>query len=160
MRILLFISFMLLACVSEQKRASVAGLHQHDTLQQGIQGKVLWLEGNMMPTIVEDSQQVKDNTGTPVERQVFIYQLTHQNQAKKEAAFYTDISTPLVKKVETDAEGRFQVYLEPGRYSLFVKEPQGWYANLFDEKGYIHPVSVSKDSLSRVILKVDYKAFY
>lgn len=160
MRILFFMSLSLLACVSEQKRASVSDLKQNDTLRQGIQGKVLWLEGNLMPTIVEDSQKVKDNPATPAERTVFIYQITHQDQAKKVEEFYTDINTKLVKKVATDENGEFQAYLKPGRYSLFVKEPQGLYANLFDGDGYIHPVNVLKDSVSQIILKIDYKAVY
>lgn len=146
--------------MSGQKKASVSDVNYVDTLRQGIQGKVLWLEGNLMPTIVEDSQKIEADQGTPVERTVCIYQLTHQNQATLTEGFYTDINSKLIKKVATGEDGQFQVYLEPGRYSVFVEEPQGLYANLFDGQGYIQPVTVIKDSVSQITLKVDYKAVY
>lgn len=160
MRIFLCLLLSLLACVSGQKKASVSDVNYADTLRQGIQGKVLWLEGNLMPTIVEDSQKIEADQGTPVERTVCIYQLTHQNQATLTEGFYTDINSKLIKKVATGEDGQFQVYLEPGRYSVFVEEPQGLYANLFDGQGYIQPVTVIKDSVSQITLKVDYKAVY
>lgn len=77
-----------------------------------------------------------------------------------ENGFFTHIATKLVKKVNTGEDGQFLVSLKPGRYSLLVKEPQGLYANLYDGEGHINPVMVKKDSISEVVLKVDYKAVY
>lgn len=132
-----------------------------DSIRQGIRGKVIWLEGNMMPTIAEDTSTIKSREGKPIERTVYIYELTSREQAEEvESGFYTDIETELVKKVEAGEDGHFQAALEPGRYSLLVKEPKGLYANLYDGEGNINPVTVKKDSVSHVEIKVDYKAVY
>lgn len=132
-----------------------------DSIRQGIRGKVIWLEGNMMPTVTEDNSTIKSREEKPIERTVYIYELTSGEQVEEiESGFYTNIETKLVKKVKTGKDGHFQAALKPGQYSLLVKEPQGLYANLYDGKGNINPVTVKKDSVSRIIIKVDYKAVY
>ncbi len=147
------------ACVSRPQGTASVSPHG-DSLLQGIQGQVLWLEGNQMPSIVEDTAAVRESAGKPVSRTVYIYALTHRDQTTMEQGFYMDIDSPLITKVSTSEDGFFQVFLPPGRYSLFVKEPQGLYANLYDGEGNIHPVTVMHDSVSQLTFTIDYKAVY
>jgi hypothetical protein len=56
--------------------------------------------------------------------------------------------------------GRFIVALEPGTYSVFVKEPDGLFANRFDQAGIINPVTIDRNELVNILIKVDYKAAY
>lgn len=133
----------------------------HMQIAQGIAGKVIWLEGNLMPRIVEEGDTTKAFTqGKPVERYVCIYELTHRDQALQEGGFYKEVNTRFVKKIRSDQEGDFATPLDTGRYSLFVEEPQGLFANRFDGEGYIFPVHIKKGEITRVTLKIDYKAAY
>jgi hypothetical protein len=128
---------------------------------QGIAGKVIWLEGNLMPKIQEENDTTPSlNQGKPVERYVCIYELTHRNQTVQEDGFYKEVNTRLVKKIMSDQEGNFATPLDTGQYSLFVEEHQGLFSNRYDGEGYIYPVSVKKDRITQVTLKIDYKAAY
>jgi hypothetical protein len=129
-------------------------------LEQGIRGQVLWLEGNLMPTIGDENNTPPIPEGEGIQRTVHIYDLTSRNEAKSSDGFFSDIAEERIKSVETDQNGYFSVALEPGRYSIFVEEAQGLFANSFDGAGNINPVKVSADSISQVELKVDYKAYY
>ena len=128
---------------------------------QGIAGKVIWLEGNLMPQIIEEGDTTKSlNRGKPVERYICIYELTHRDQTVQEGGFYKEVNTRLVKKILSDQEGNFATPLDTGQYSLFVEESQGLFANRFDGDGYIYPVEVEKGKITQVTLKIDYKAAY
>jgi hypothetical protein len=78
----------------------------------------------------------------------------------QDGRFYSNIKTELVQKTSTDEEGRFIVALEPGTYSVFVKEKQGLFASRFDQSGIINPVTISANELVSITIKVDYKAAY
>ncbi len=130
-------------------------------IQQGIAGKVIWLEGDQMPKIVEEDDTTQSMVrGKPVERYVCVYELTHRDQTTLKDGFYREINTKLVKKISSDREGDFAIPLDTGQYSLFVEEPQGLFANRYDGEGHIHPVTVKANKVSRVTLKIDYKAAY
>jgi hypothetical protein len=132
------------------------GQKQKGNQPQGIKGQVIWEEGNMMPRIDEEMPK-----GKGVKRGIYVYELTDQSQAKLvEGYFYRDIQTKLVKVAETDEDGYFNIPLDPGQYSVFVKEEQGLFANFLDGEGHIQPVTVKKGEFTELNLKVNYKAFY
>ena len=158
MKVYAFFLLFLIAWACANKRLFDA---PHTQLAQGIAGQVVWLEGNLMPRIVEEGDTTKTlHQGKPVERYICIYELTHRDQTVQENGFYKEIETRLVKKILSDQEGNFAVPLDTGRYSLFVEEPQGLFANYYDGEGNIHPVEVKKGEVAQVILKIDYKAAY
>ncbi|WPP50124.1 N-acetylmuramoyl-L-alanine amidase [Catalinimonas niigatensis] len=129
-------------------------------IRQGIQGQVIWLEGNLMPSIREEGDPSPATQAKGVQRTVYIYELTSREEAVYEDGFFSEIQENLVKQLETDPQGYFSIPLDTGQYSLLVKEEKGLYANLFDGAGNIQPVSVYPDSVSRIEIKVDYKAVY
>jgi len=125
-------------------------------VSQGISGQVLWYEGDLMPGI--DKEPVE---GKPIQREIHIYKATTIDQTEvQEGTFYSDISTELVLTTLSDEDGKFIVALAPGTYSVFVKEPQGLFANRFDQGGVINPVTISQNELVSLSIKVDYKAAY
>lgn len=134
--------------------------HSSQNLQQGIQGQVIWLEGNLMPTIQEEATDSSKPQGKGVARTVYIYELTHRDEAKFQDGFFSDIDENPIAQVDSDENGYFSAQLMPGKYSVLVEEKQGLYANLFDGEGHIHPVQVYPDSVSHIEVKVDYKAVY
>ena len=123
--------------------------------RQGIRGQVFWLSGNQMPG--------PDKTRSPQQgiiREIFIYNATTQSDAIYRDGFFADIKTCFVTKVVSNSDGLFSVNLPEGRYSLFVKEQNGLFANTFDVNGCISCVSVSRKKYSWISIVVDYQAAY
>jgi hypothetical protein len=123
--------------------------------RQGIRGEVLWVGGNQMPG--------PGKIATPklgVQREVHIYGVTTVDKEGHSGPFYTSVKTDLITKFQTKEDGSFKIKLPPGEYSVFVKEPQGLFANLFDGQGKINPVTVQTKQFTWVVITVDYEAAY
>jgi len=129
-------------------------------IEQGIRGQVLWLEGNLMPSIGEEGDVPERPTGEGIQRTLHIYELTDRNEAEYRDGFFVNVEEELVKTVESNPSGNFSVALEPGRYSVLVEEDQGLYAGVYDGEGNLQPVTVVEDSITYLEIKVDYKAAY
>lgn len=125
--------------------------------QQGIQGKVMKVSGNQMPSpdIPKTPQQGFKTT-------LYIYELTNLSQVIKQgpSAFYTAVNSKFVTQVDTQDDGNFKVSLPAGKYSLFVKKGELFYANIYDGEGNIAPVIVEKGKMTTADTKVDYDAVY
>ena len=127
-------------------------------VKEGIVGQLIWLEGNLMPVIGFEDREA--SAGQPVQREVHIYEATKTAQAEQNENFYSNIKTELIKTVMSDKNGIFKVSLPPGKYSIFVKEPKGLFANISDGYGYIMPVEVFKDEVTQTTIKINYMASY
>jgi hypothetical protein len=123
--------------------------------KQGICGKVIWEEGNQMP-----GPDRKKSAPKAIAREILIYQPVSQDQARVVNGLFTDVQGQLVKKVTSEADGTFKVDLPAGEYSVFTKEPDGLFANLFDSKGRINVVRVEPKKYSEITIRVNYRAFY
>jgi hypothetical protein len=148
--LILGISF-LLGCTPFQKSIS----------QQGIKGKIVWFEGNLMPTI--DSKTSNNKTlGIPIQRTIWIYNAVTRSDTNTghSSSFYSEVHGKLIKKIKTDKKGFFKANLEPGKYSIFVQEEAGLFANVFDGEGFINPITVEAGKFTDVVIKVNYKAAY
>ena len=133
-----------------------AGCTPGRNISEGIAGKVLWFEGDLMPGI--DKEPVK---GKPVQRELLIYKPTTRSETTAvDQVFYSEIHTDLVKKARTDAKGNFKVKLVPGKYSLFVRESQWLYASSVSGEGYINLVEVRDKALTDIEIRIDYMAAY
>lgn len=126
------------------------------TVKQGITGTIYWFEGDLMPGI--DKDPVK---GIPISRELQVYQPTTSSDCTvHDGYFYRDVKTELVASVTSDDTGEFSLHLEPGIYTLLIKEEAGLFGNRMDEKGVINPVEVKPGRLTRIDLRVDYQAAY
>lgn len=134
---------------------------QKHSEKQGLSGKVVWFEGNLMPTL-GDSTYLLRAKGKPVQRQIWVYEATTINQVKvsEQATIFSEVNTPLIRKFETDENGEFQANIKPGKYSLFTLEEDGLFANVFDGQGIINPVTVEVGKFTEIVIKVNYKAVY
>jgi hypothetical protein len=145
------IAFITLAIACQTSRPMLS-----EGISQGIAGTVLWYEGDLMPGI--DREPVE---GQPVQKEIHIYEATHLDQTEvRDGVFYNNLKTRLINKVLTDETGRFTVALEPGTYSVFVKEPGGLFANIYDEGGHINAVTIMPNELVRMRIRIDYMAAY
>lgn len=118
---------------------------------QGIKGQVFWIAENQMP-----SEDIKKSPHHGVQRELLIYELTHLHQAKQDGVFFSEIQTSLVLAVTTKKDGSFKVKLPPGKYSVFVREPKGHFANLFDKDNAINPVTVQPKQFTWLTVTIDY----
>ena len=125
--------------------------------QQGIEGMVIKVSGNQMP-----SPDIPKTPQKGFKTTLYIYELTNLSQVVKqnESAFYSTINSKFVTKVETKEDGKYKVSLPEGKYSLFVKKGELFYANIFDGEGNIAPVTIEKGKMTTVVTKVDYDAVY
>ncbi len=126
--------------------------------KEGIKGYVYRIKGNQMPSPDQPLPAKKGFQTT-----IYIYELTNASQVTRtepHGTFYSTIKTKLVKQVETDKNGYFKVKLAPGQYSVFIKKGDLFYANLFDDKNNIAPVTVTKKKFTDLEVRADYDAVY
>jgi hypothetical protein len=122
--------------------------------RQGICGKVEWAEGNQMPGVN------KKNAVVGVEREIHIYKPVNRKSLRMRDGLYPEISGQLIKVVKSSPDGTFTVKLPAGDYSVFVKEPSGFFANIFAGDGTLNPVTVKKREFVVFKITVNYKAVY
>ncbi|WP_139113121.1 carboxypeptidase regulatory-like domain-containing protein [Mucilaginibacter sp. PPCGB 2223] len=134
---------------------SFAFANQATRIKQGISGTILLKTGNAMP-----SPGRPVSNGTPVARNIFIYELTRRTDAIANGTLYNHIKTKLIAKTKSDTTGRYAVALPTGKYSVFVETEGGLFANLLDDKGNINMVEVKKDSVSKCNIVINNLAFY
>ncbi|HEY4285735.1 MAG TPA: hypothetical protein VGN00_01435 [Puia sp.] len=69
--------------------------------------------------------------------------------------YYQAVLTHLIRQVDTDDKGYFQVALPPGTYSVFTKKGDLFYATQRDEKNNIAPVKVLPGKITRIQCSVE-----
>ena len=129
----------------------------HSCGHTGVKGHVYLVTGNQMPSPDKAPPKPKG-----IKTILYIYGLTNINDVSRQgnSAFYSDISTELIRQAETDENGYFKVALKPGRYSLFVKKGALFYSSQFDEKNNIHPIEVKRGKTTEVVFQANYDAVY
>lgn len=145
----LFFFMALLACCKSQA--------PQRQLDQGIQGEVWWLEGDFMPRIGESPPGQR----TPVRREVIVYRVVKIEELKEQIGpVFSAIPQEKVASVVSGVDGKFEIMLPEGTYSVFTKEPEGYFANSFDGEGRINPVTVEKGEVINIIIEINYQATY
>ena len=126
-------------------------------IQQGVDGYVYKISGNMMP--MPGANPVKPGG---ISTTVFIYELTNIKYVLRigTSATYSSVNKKFITSVQSDSTGHFTVQLPVGSYSLFTKIGNLFYANLFDAENNITPVKVIEGKVTRVVIKFDAGATY
>lgn len=127
---------------------------------QGITGTITWIEGNQMPMMIEDGKADEKPSPTPIQRKIRVYPLIKFSNLKMEDGLFTGLAEKPITEVETDKNGKYAIQLSPGRYSLFVVEENGLFANIFDGEGNVQPVTVKENEWTLLDVEVNYKAVY
>jgi|SRR5690606_10924895 len=148
---LLCVSFVMIGCISGRKTA------QEGRNGQGIQGFVREAIGNQMP-----SPDVPPSEPAGIKTTVYVFELTRLEQVEQEgnSPFYRKIKTRMIDKIESDSSGQFAISLAPGRYSLFTKVNDLYYANNFDGENHIAPVTVEEGKFTEVNILISARATY
>ena len=124
------------------------------SITEGIWGTLVKTEGNCMPVVNFDFCKQY-----PVKREIVIYEYTKMDETRHEFTKFFEIYTKLVAITTCDEEGFFEFVLEPGKYSVFVKEGEYFYANLFDGQGGIEPAIVESSKVSKKDLNLNYASY-
>jgi len=114
---------------------------------QGIKGVVRMASGNQMP-----APGVKRGPLPSVKAQVYVFELTNISQVvrKGSSPYYSAVHTRLVTVVDTDSTGHFCVCLPEGRYSLFTRSGEWYFASRRDVDNNLAPAEVSKGKMTQV----------
>ena len=123
--------------------------------QQGVNGQVFWIYGDQMP-----GPEKRANPMQGVVREIHVYELTTLADVDQGNGFFKKVYTRFVASTLSKEDGTFKIKLPPGKYSLFVKEEKGLYANLFDSDKNISPITVKPKQYSWMTITIDYEATY
>ncbi len=148
----ILLSFIFTECCSQKKMNKVSS-----TVKQGITGKVFEVSGNQMPS--PDLPQQK-NEGSPLSTTIVFFPLQKHENLQHRNGIYTNIESSAIAEVISNKQGEFTIALPVGVYSVFIKLKEGYYANSFDEKMNVNPVTIKKDSLTSMKIKFDLNAAY
>jgi hypothetical protein len=123
--------------------------------KQGLKGQVFWVSGNQMPG---PDAVLSPNQGAV--REILIYEITNVSDATQVGPFFRDIKTKLIATTQSKPDGSFKIKLPVGSYSVFTRERNGLYANLFDGRGNINAVTVKAGQFAWRTITIDYDAAY
>lgn len=153
----LILALLMVSCANAKKSKN-----SNEDMKQGITGTIIWEEGNQMPMIIPDDVEPteKENKPKGIKRTLLIHELTKMVGSNSENGFHSKPATKEIARIESDSLGRFKVSLLPGKYSLFVLEERGYYANLSDGQQNIFPVEVKENEFTQVEFVINYKAVY
>jgi hypothetical protein len=126
------------------------------SLNVGVAGTLLKKDGNCMPMIGSSNTSCRTY---PVSRTIMIYDYTTTNEVDGWGPLYKSVHSKLIAQCKADQDGFFQVVVDPGNYSIFIKENDSFYANSFDGLGGIHPITVKNESVNVVTLILDYAVY-
>jgi uncharacterized heparinase superfamily protein len=124
---------------------------------QGISGFVYEAIGNHMPM-----KGASKKTAKSLQCTILVYEPTNINQVDPQTAttLYTKIHTHEVASVNTDSTGFFKIQLPIGKYSLFIKQGDQYFANMFDQFNNIALFEVLPTKFTEVKLTVNKAAAY
>jgi hypothetical protein len=150
--LILFFGLSLTAYAQKKHPSKVA-----KSVRQAICGTVLVKRGNHMP-----GPGAPKSNGSPAEREVLIFPLLNMSQVEAgDNGFIISVKdVKPVKTVKSGKDGTFCVRLPVGRYSVIVQEPNGLYANLFDTKNNIFPVTVATGKRTQIKIEITHQAAF
>jgi hypothetical protein len=125
----------------------------------GIEGKVYLLAGNLMPSPPRSPGDTirRPAEGPGVKGTVCVFALTNDNQVTRHGTspWCEAVRTRLIRQVDTDDKGNFNILLPPGTYSVFTKKGNLFYASRRDEQNNIAPVKVLPGKMTRLDCSVE-----
>ena len=105
------------------------------------------VSGNQMP-----APGVKRGFAKGISTKVYVFELTNISQVVRigTSPYYSSVRSRQVTVVDTDSTGHFCVCLPEGRYSLFTRSGEWFFASRRDVDNNLGPVEVSKGKMTQV----------
>lgn len=127
---------------------------------QGVQGKITWLEGNQMPVISDQASEPEKVKGVGVVRRIQIYPIVNLADTRMVDGLFQSLAVEPVAETTSNEKGEYKINLPPGNYSIFTVEEDGLFANSFHQDGSIQPFTVKKRKWTKLDIVINYKAVY
>ncbi len=145
---------LLLACQSSWNSRINTNHPMQDS--SGIQGKLIVLSGNQMPL-----QNKTKNSGKPLKTQVYIFnQLTESQLVEMSDQWCKQVNATPIKSQWSDSVGKYQIFLDPGKYSILVAYDGGYFIPFFNQYNEIASVDIVKGQFLQLDITVNRKAIY
>ncbi|HEY9881413.1 MAG TPA: hypothetical protein V6D29_23360 [Leptolyngbyaceae cyanobacterium] len=125
--------------------------------EQGIQGQVLWLDGNQMPS----STPTDTETASPVKTTLWIF--SGKIAAPSGPTWpicEARCHSALVATIESDDLGYYTAALAPGEYTLLAEYGEVLYLNRFSGSGHFASVTVQPGKISEFNLHNTEAAYF
>ncbi len=127
------------------------------SIEQGVWGNVWFWEGDFMSS----TDDYSNGRITAVEREIYVYEATSDSMVVPQyGTFHTEINSNLIAVIHSDENDFFQITLQPGKYSFFVKEGSKFYANSSDGEGHVLSAKVEDKKVTKRQIDITYKATY
>ena len=140
---------LLLGCLTINKQSK-------GQIEQGIQGRILELKGNLMPQKGKSLPQ-----GSGYAAKLYIFEpTTLQSAVQVSGNIFNMPSTKLIGSFASDSLGNFKVQLKPGKYSVFVGYQNGYYATSFNQLNELGIVQVLPGTFAHLEVIISAKASY
>lgn len=124
-------------------------------ISQGAEGHITRLTGNQMP--MKGRPQPK---GKGIIADVVIYKATSVQQAQGHIPLFTLVNGQPVAQTQSDSTGYYKVALPVGKYSVFVKVGEQFFAAETDGQGTLNPVEVTIRQIAQRNVVVNVGAAY
>jgi hypothetical protein len=116
----------------------------------GVTGAVVRLVGNQMPMIGQKAPTAK--SPEPIKTTVWVFSGRIPSKGTRLAANEAQQNFNLVTQVKTDDNGKFEVKLPPGEYTLFAQYGKDLYLNSFSGDGSFSSVEVNEGKMTQLRL--------
>ncbi len=123
--------------------------------KQGLSGYIYLVTGNQMPTIGRPQSK-----GRGVAREVYIYAPTSITQTTGNNPLFTSIKTKLIAQTKSDSTGLYAIKLPPGKYSVFIKDGDKFFAAESDGTSALNPVEITPNNLTKKDFTISHAAVY
>lgn len=117
--------------------------------KQGIQGKVVRVQGNQMPRLADT---FNEKAPQPITTNVWIFSGRIASQGTRWSISEARQHPKLIGWVTTDETGKFSVGLPAGEYTLFAEDGDDLYLNSFLGDGNYGTVKVNKTQITETLL--------
>lgn len=117
--------------------------------RQGVSGVVTRLQGNQMPMVGHTNSRTPPS---PVSTQVWIFSGRIPGKGTQWSVSEAQKHPNLVRRVQSDAQGKFFVSLPPGEYTFFAQYGDNLYLNSFLGDGSYQSVQVSEGKVTEIRL--------
>lgn len=142
--ILVFGVFFIVSCGSSRLGKQALGI---------VEGKVVYEQGNRMP-----GEVMKKASG--VKREICIFELTNLGSGNNSLIPFEEIKNNPLKTAISDEEGNFKIELEVGKYTLLIKEKNGYFVPLLDKENNLNPIMVERGKTNLGTYVINYAAYY
>ena len=130
--------------------------HRISKVSPNLQGVIREHKFNNMPMV--DMPSAK---GSPLMTTLYIYEPTKTDQivdGMLGAPTVAKINSRFMDSVRSDKTGAFNLYLKPGKYSVFIKYENGYYIPFYSGKDWVSLIEVKPNEITTMDFEVKGKS--